>query len=157
MELKTLLEIENDIIYDIEFDDANVIALTSNFVYNANIKSNVQRKLDITEKSISNIAIDKAGISYTYKELSGNKNIIEFLNNRYKIIGTNEVEENVKEYIYYNSLAYVLHNKEIDIYNRWGMHIKKYQSDTVITKPIIFNGGRNIALVYSNKIVIVGI
>lgn len=156
-EVQILLEVENDIIYDIVFTDSKVVALTSNNVYTCLISSNAKRELKISDKNISNIAIDKSGIAYVYKEISDEKNTIEFLNNRYSRIGTNKFDESVKHFIYYNSLAYIVQNKEINVYNRWGMHIKRYESSSVITEPIVFNNGRNIAIAYSNKIVILGI
>ena len=51
----------------------------------------------------------------------------------------------------------MVQNKEINIYNRWGMHIKKYVSDSIITNPVVFNDGKNMAIIYSNKIVVIGI
>lgn len=156
-EITTMLEIENDIIYDIEFTNSKFIALTSNKIYTCNIASKNKREFDIADKNISNISIDISGISYIHKEISEEQNTIEFLNNRYSAIGTHKFDDTVKYFTYYNSLAYVVQNKEINIYNRWGMHIKKYQSDNIITEPIVFNNGKNIAILYSNKIVIIGI
>lgn len=155
--VKTLLEIENDVIYDINLTNSNVGVLTSNKVYTCNISKESTRKLDITDKNISNIAIDKSGIAYTYKDIEDNKNKVDILNKRYKIIGTSELDNSIKDFVYYNSLAYVVQNKEINIYNRWGMHIKKYKSENLITEPIVFNSGKNLAIVYSNKIVVLGI
>ncbi len=156
-EVKTVLEVENDIIYDIEFTNSKIIALTSSKVYTCNISSDSKRELDITDKNISNISLDKSGISYVYKEISDEENTIQFLNGRYSILGTHKFSESIKYFTYYNSLAYVVQNKEINIYNRWGMHIKKYKSDSIITKPVVFNDGKNMAIIYSNKIVVIGI
>ena len=133
------------------------MALTSNSIYTCNILAQNKRTLDISDKNISNISIDKSGISYVYKQISDTNNTIQFVNKKYSEIGMNKLHESVKDFIYYNSLAYVVQNKEINVYNRWGMHIKNYKSSGVITTPVIFNDGKNIAIVYSNKIVIVGI
>lgn len=156
-EVKTLLEVENDIIYSLELENSNVMALTSSKIYNCNIVKESKRVFDIVDKNISNISIDKSGISYVYKEISDQENTIEFLNNRYKKIGSYKFKDSVKYFIYHNSLAYVVQNKEINVYNRWGMHIKKYNSNSIIAKPLVFNNGKNIALIYSNKIEIIGI
>lgn len=156
-QLYTLLEIENDVIYDISFTNSKVRVLTSHKVYTCNISAKNKKEFDISDKNISNISIDESGISYIYKEISDSENTIEILNNRYDSIGTYKFNDSVKEFIYHNSLAYIIQNKEINIYNRWGMHIKRYTSDSIITKPIIFNKGKNIAIVYSNKIIVIGI
>ena len=156
-EVKKVLEVENDIIYDIEFTNSKIIALTSNKVYTCNISSDSKRELNITDKNISNISLDKSGIAYVYKEISDEESTIQFLNGRYSIIGTHKFNESIKYFTYYNSLAYVVQNKEINIYNRWGMHIKKYVSDSIITNPVVFNDGKNMAIIYSNKIVVIGI
>ncbi len=153
----TILEVENDIIYDIKLTNSKVYALTTNKVYICNIASNSKKELDISDKNISNISIDSSGISYTHKEISDENNTITILNNMYDVVGTNKLSDNVKYFKYYNSLAYVVGNKDINIYNRWGMHIKKFTSNSIITDPIIFNDGKNIAIPYSNKIVVIGI
>ena len=156
-QVETLLEIENDIIYDIVCTNSKVMILTSSKVYTCNLSAKNNRALDITNKDISNISIDKSGISYVYKEISDDENTIDFLNNRYDSIDTYKFRGSIKQFIYRNSLAYVVQNKTINIYNRWGMHIKEYQSENVISNLIVFNGGKNAAVIYSNKIVIIGI
>lgn len=153
----TSLEVCNDTIYDIKLTNSRIIAIGSDTVYNYDINSNSKREFRTDDKNISNIAIDKSGIAYVCKEISDESNTIVMLNNRYEEVGRHKYEENVKYFTYYNSLAIVTYNKEIDIYNRWGMHIKKFTANSTITNPIIFNEGKNIAINYSNKIVVIGI
>ena len=153
----TSLEVSNDTIYDIKLTNSRIIAISSDTVYNYDINTNSKREFRTDDKNISNIAIDKSGIAYICKEISDESNTIVMLNNRYEEVGRHKYEENVKYFTYYNSLAIVTYNKEIDIYNRWGMHIKKFTANSIITNPIIFNEGKNIAINYSNKIVVIGI
>lgn len=156
-EIKTALEISNDIIYDVILKDSKLHILTSNKVYIYNILANSKKEYDISDKNISNISIDASGVSYIYKEISDENNTLVVLNNMYDTIGEYKFNENVKYFNYYNSLAYVICNKELNIYNRWGMNIKNFTATSVITNPVIFNNGKNIALNYSNRIVIIGI
>lgn len=156
-EIKTALEISNDIIYDVILKDSKLHILTSNKVYIYNILANSKKEYDISDKNISNISIDASGVSYIYKEISDENNTLVVLNNMYETIGEYKFNENVKYFNYYNSLAYVICNKELNIYNRWGMNIKNFTATSVITNPVIFNNGKNIALNYSNRIVIIGI
>ena len=156
-EIKTALEISNDIIYDVILEDSKLHILTSNKVYIYNILANSIKEYDISDKNISNISIDASGVSYIYKEISDENNTLVVLNNMYETIGEYKFNENVKYFNYYNSLAYVICNKELNIYNRWGMNIKNFTATSVITNPVIFNNGKNIALNYSNRIVIIGI
>lgn len=156
-EVKTVLEINNDIIYDLILDNSKVHILTSNTVYIYNIASNSKKEYAISDKNISNISVDASGVSYVHKQISDESNTITVLNNMYDVVGENKFDNNVKYFTYYNSLAYVISNKEINIYNRWGMHIKKFTSNSVIAEPVIFNDGKNIAINYSNRIVVIGI
>jgi len=156
-EVKTALEINNDIIYDIILDNSKVYILTSNQVFIYNISSDSKKEYNISDKNISNISIDTSGVSYVHKEISDESNTLIVLNNMYEVVGEYKFNENIKYFNYYNSLAYVISNKEMNIYNRWGMHIKKFTSNSVIAEPIIFNNGKNIAINYSNRIVVIGI
>lgn len=156
-EVTTSLDIANDIVYDLKVTNSRIILVSSSNVYRYDIKTNSKKELSIDDKNISSISVDSSGIAYVCKELSEENNTVVMLNNRYEEIGKHKFEENVKYFTYYNSLAYVTYNKEINIYNRWGMHIKRFVSSSIITTPIIFNSGKNIAISYSNRIVIIGI
>lgn len=156
-EVKTSLEIANDVVYDLKLTNKKVIAITSANVYSYDINSGGKKEFKIDDKNISNISVDTSGISYVCKEISEEDNTVVMLNNKFEEIGKHKFEENVKYFSYYNSLAYVTYNKEINIYNRWGMHIKRFTSNSIITEPIVFNNGKNIAINYSNKIVVIGI
>lgn len=156
-EVTTSLDIANDIVYDLKVTNSRIILVSSSNVYRYDIKTNSKKELSIDDKNISSISVDSSGIAYVCKELSEENNTVVMLNNRYEEIGKHKFEENVKYFTYYNSLAYVTYNKEINIYNRWGMHIKRFVSSSIITTPIIFNNGKNIAISYSNRIVIIGI
>lgn len=156
-EVTTSLDIANDIVYDLKVTNSKIILVSSSNVYRYDIKTNSKKELSIDDKNISSISVDSSGIAYVCKELSEENNTVVMQNNRYEEIGKHKFEENVKYFTYYNSLAYVTYNKEINIYNRWGMHIKRFVSSSIITTPIIFNSGKNIAISYSNRIVIIGI
>ena len=156
-EVNTVLELSNDIIYDISLDNSKVYVLTLNKTYIYNIVANSIKEYDISDKNISNISIDKSGVAYVHKEISDSSNTLTVLNNMYDVVGEYKFTDNVKYFSYYNSLAYVISNKEMNIYNRWGMHIKKFTASSIITEPVIFNNGKNIAINYSNRIVIIGI
>lgn len=156
-EVTTSLDIANDIVYDLKVTNSKIILVSSSNVYRYDKKTNSKKELSIDDKNISSISVDSSGIAYVCKELSEENNTVVMLNNRYEEIGKHKFEENVKYFTYYNSLAYVTYNKEINIYNRWGMHIKRFASSSIITTPIIFNNGKNIAISYSNRIVIIGI
>ena len=137
--VKTALEINNDIIYDLILDNSKVYMLTSNNVYSYNIQAGSLREYNISDKNILNIALDETGIAYIHKELSDDNNKVTILNNMYDNIGEYKFNGTVKTFEYCNSLAYVISNKEMNIYNRWGIHVKKFTSDSIITNIVIFN------------------
>ena len=59
-----------------------------------------------------------------------------------------------KHYIYSKDKVYVCFQKEMYVYNNYKMRIKAYNSDMVITKPVILGEGNNIAFLVSNKLII---
>ena len=97
-------------------------------------------------------------------ELPVNMEIVVFpgSNGNYKLdiarMGKDNVKtiglaEETKYLIHENSISFVCYNKKIEVYNNFGMKIKEYDSDTVITKPIVFNHGKSIAMTISNKLI----
>ena len=153
----TVLELKNDVIYDVILKNTKIYVLTADKIYISDIVSKSKKEYDLGDKNISNISIDGSGFAYVDKQLAQDKSTLKILNNMYNKVGEYKIEYNVKNLQYSNLLAYVIGSKEINIYNRWGMHIKRYTSDSPITSPVIFNSGKNIAINYSNRIVIIGI
>lgn len=64
-----------------------------------------------------------------------------------------QIQEIPKYFEYIDGITYISYQKKIDIYNGFKNKIKEYNSDMVITKPIIFNNGNSIAILLSNKLV----
>ena len=59
-----------------------------------------------------------------------------------------------KYFEYENGIAYVCYSKKVEAYNNSGVKIKTFDSDMVITEPIIFNEGRSFAMTISNKLIL---
>ena len=155
--VETILEVKNDVIYDVLLNNSNIYVLTSSKTYICNIAKKSTREFDITGKNISNIAIDNSGVAYIAKEISEDNNTLTILNSMYKQVGRCEFNGAIKEVIYDNYLAYTVGSKDIEVYNLWGMCIKKFKSNTLVAEPVIFNNGKNVAINYSNKIIVFGI
>ena len=72
---------------------------------------------------------------------------------------TSEKEKTVKlknvpkYFLYEDGVIYVCYQKSIEAYNRFGVKVKSYNSDIIITKPVIFNSGRSVAMTISNKLI----
>lgn len=149
---KTAYTIENSLAYDIYWINSKLVIRTEdeNVIYNA---SNEKRSdFEIGSKAIVEIQNDNKNFVYTYIDGSGNYklDIARMGKEKIKII---ELNEEAKHLLYENGISYVCYNKKIEAYNNFGMKIKEYDSDIVITKPVVFNNGKSIAMTISNKLI----
>lgn len=156
-DITEIFKIDGDVIYDMFFSGNKIVVICSNAIYTYDLLSKAQNKIDITDRNISFISADYTGSACLYKDISNDSSIIEMQSSILNINNKIKTEEAPKYFKYENNLAYVTYGKKMYIYNRWGLLVKRYDSETIITEPIIFNSGKNIAIKYSNKIVIVGI
>ncbi len=143
---------ENTLIYELDFSGNNLVYRTDKNVVSINMKSKKQKISSIEQEGIVSQDLNKNKYSY-----------VEFENGKYflgiKTIGGKdkkevEIEELPKHFIYIEDKVYVCFQKEMYIYNNFKRQIKKYESDMVITKPVILGEGNNIAFLVSNKLII---
>lgn len=68
-----------------------------------------------------------------------------------------EIREMPKYFIYDNGNIFICYQKGITVYNSFKMMLKEYNSSMVITEPIVFGNGRNVAFLVSNKLIMFSI
>lgn len=143
---------DNSLAYDMYWDGRNVITRFENsyIVYNTVAKK--INNVKISESQVVNISDYANKFAYTELDIDGNYllNIKNMESNKVKIVSLNDVP---KYFQYDNGIVYVCYSKKIEAYNNFGMNIKNYTSDIVITEPIIFNNGRSLAMAVSNKLI----
>ena len=144
--------LDNSLAYDVYWNGRDVITRTDNkyVIYNTSAKKT--SIVSISEGQLVNIA-DYSN-RYAYTELNSNGSYLLSLKNmssdKVKIV---ELDDVPKYFEYENGIAYICYSKKIEAYNNSGTKIKSYTSDMVITKPIVFNNGRSVAMAISNKLI----
>lgn len=143
---------DSSLAYDIYWTGKTLIVrFEENYVvYNASFKN--KQIAQIVSGQIVDIGdYDKR---YAYTKLNENGNYVlgigKMLSEKTKEIA---IEDVPKYFDYQNGIVYVCYAKRIEAYNNFGMKIKKYDSDMVITEPIVFNNGRSVVMALSNKLI----
>ena len=105
------------------------------------------------KEGITNIDIDKSKFAYVVANADGTYSF------SIRKIGTQEsklvaLREMPKSFEYTDGNVFVCYQKHIDVYNSMKMNIKQYESDMVIANTTVFNEGKSVAVLLSDKIVI---
>ncbi len=80
--IKEIINISNDIIYNITLKRNSLSVLCSDNIYSYNFITKVNKEINILEENVLNINMDKTGIAYIIKENATNKNKIVIKNNK---------------------------------------------------------------------------
>lgn len=145
--------VDNGLVYDIYWSGKTMIArLEDKYVlFDTAFDKKEEKQIDAGQ--IVNIGdYDK---KYAYTKLDENGRYVLVIRN---ILGEKNKEISIddapKYFRYENGIIYVCYAKGIEAYNNFGMRIKKYSSDMIVTEPIIFNAGKSVAMLVSNKLII---
>lgn len=146
----------NKLVYDIYWYGKKLVIRTEDELKLYNLTNKELISNDITSGSYENIGLEKLNYAYVSQDEKGTHylTLSKLLSKNNKSI---EIEELPKYFVYTNGLAYICYSKKIEIYNGFGMKIKNYDSDFVITKPVIFNEGTGVAFIVSNKLILFNI
>ena len=119
------------------------------------LNNNKTKEYEMPQENILNIDINNK--KYAYTSLDSEKEsgyILAFL----KFGDLKSVKESIQELPinikYQDNLLYIGGKKTVKIYNEFGVNVKNYNSETILSEPIIFNSGKSVAVPTSNKIII---
>lgn len=149
---KTICSSDNSLAYDIYWDGNEIICRFQEEYIIYNMPSGKKKNIQISDAQVINISDYDQRCAYTKFDTNGNCVLVikKMLSDKEKEIA---IKETPKYLVYENGIIYVCHGKNIEVYNNFGMNIKNYDSDMIITKPVIFNNGRSLAMAISNKLV----
>ena len=119
-------------------------------LYNAS--SNKKEIVKISDGQVVNIGDYNKRYAYTELDETG-KYILTIRKMTSDSFKTIKIDSTPKYFEYENGIVYVCYGKKIEAYNNFGMKLKNYDSDMVITEPIIFNRGKSLAMGISNKLI----
>ena len=108
-------------------------------------------------QAITNINIDFYENKYSYVIFESGKYLLGVKKIGGKDRENVEISEMPRNFIYDNGNAFVFYQKSIAVYNSLRMKIKEYNGSMLITDPIVFGDGRNVAFLVSNKLIMFGI
>ena len=153
--IPTVVTKDNEIAYKMFFDGIDLITLFENEVVICNVNNNKIKEYKMPQENILNI--DVSNKKYVYTSLdSVNESgyILAFL--RFGDVESKKesLEELPVSIKYHDGLVYVTGKKSVKIYNEFGVNVKSYNSDTIISEPTVFNSGKSVAVPTSNKIII---
>lgn len=149
---KTIHTENNSLAYDIYWTGKTLVARFEESYMLYNTSSDKKEWVDIDAGQIANIGDYDKRYAYAKLDETGNYvlGIKKMLSDDTKTIA---IEDAPKYFKYEDGIIYVCYAKKIEAYNNFGMKIKKYDSSMVITEPIVFNGGKSIAMSVSNKLI----
>lgn len=153
--IPTVITKDNEIAYKMFFDGKDLITLFENEVVICNVNNKELKEYKMPQENILNIDINNK--KYAYTSLDSEKEsgyILAFL----KFGDLESVKESIQELPinikYQDNLLYIGGKKTVKIYNEFGVNVKNYNSETILSEPIIFNSGKSVAVPTSNKIII---
>lgn len=143
----------SDLIYDLTFNKNKLSYRLEKQVITYNLNNKTKKVSEMEKEGITNIDIDKSKFAYVVANADGTYSF------SIRKIGAKEsklvaLREMPKSFEYIDGNVFVCYQKHIDIYNSLKMNIKQYESDMVIANTTVFNEGKSVAVLLSDKIVI---
>lgn len=144
--------LDNALAYDIRWEGKDVIVRFDDSYIIYNISSKKTNTIKISDGQVLNIGDYAKRFAYTELDGEGNYLLVirKMLGDKLKRV---ELHDTPKYIEYENGVVYVCYSKKIEAYNNSGVNVKNYNSDMVITKPVMFNDGRSLAMAISNKLI----
>ncbi len=149
----TIITKNNELVYKMYWDGKYLNILLNDSIIKYNYSKGTTEDYLITDINPIDMDICNNNISYISQDSTNSSYLLNIANYNLKLKSSVSVEKPPKYFIYTNGLIYVCYQKQMDIYNSSGTMIKSYTSNTVITKPIIYNDGKCVAMYISNKII----
>jgi len=145
---------ENELAYKILFRGDLLHVLFNEGVVSYNIHSKKMRQYSLPQVNLLNVDINSN--RYFYVAHNEGEKEYSFIINKFgsKRFKEREILEAPTSFSTINGITYITYLKKISIYNEYGLNIKNYNSDSILTKPVIFNNGKSVAITISNKIIV---
>jgi len=153
--VETLHSSDSSLIYNVEFNGNNLVYRLDDEIIIKNLKNKEKIISTIENKSIVSVDTDKE--KYSYVMFKDNKYLLGVESIGDEDNSIIEIREMPKQFIYDDGNIFVSYQKGMAVYNGFKMKIKEYNSDMVITQPIIYGNGRNVAFLVSNKLIMFSI
>lgn len=152
-EINTIVAKNNELVYKMYWEGKNLNILLNDSIIKYNYSSKKVEDSSISEINIIDMDICDNTLAYVSQDSVTSAYMLNVVDYELDVKSSTKLLEPPKYYMYSNGLIYVCYQKQIDIYNKYGTKVKSYISDTVITKPVIYNDGKCVAMYVSNRII----
>lgn len=156
--IKLIKTIKSEMVNNINALGNNIDISTDSSIYRHNIITKKEIEEKLTNKNIIYLDYNNKVLSFLSKNNNNESNsqltIKKIGSDKSKTVNVLDVPKNLK---YTNGLSYVIYQKKIEVYNNFGIKIKSYTSENIISDVTIFDSGKSIAVLYSNNIEIINI
>ncbi len=157
-DIKEIKNINAEIINSLKLEGDNIDVVTDSRISRYEINGNVELEERLDNKNITYVDYDNKDLVFLSKKRDADSTsqlVIKKIGSvKEKTVSISDVPRNLH---YEKGLIYVTFQKSLEVYNIFGSKIKGYESENIISSIRIFNSGKSIAVIYSNKIEIVNI
>ncbi len=155
-QINTIATLDNNFIYDLTIQKRNIIMLLDDRIVKCNIDT--KDMVDIYNFDSSQmmfVSLSNNYYSTLSKELSQqNSGGYSIVSSRFDNtnISTTKIEDSPKMFKSYKVLNYLVYQDFLQVVNKWGIEVKNIKLDFPPKNVVVFNDGKTLALIYSNKI-----
>lgn len=150
---ETIVTKNNELVYKMYWEGKKLNILLNDSIIKYNYANKKVEDYDVTSLNAVNMDICDNTLAYVSQNGINSSYSLDVVYYDLSLKSSTEITEPPKYYIYSDGLIFVCYQKQMDIYNKYGTKLKSYISDTVITKPVIYNDGKCVAMYISNKII----
>ena len=155
---KEIATLDNKFIYDFFVDRKEIYALLNDEIVSINFNSGEIKQLKkFTDTSLLYVSMNKNYFSTLDRNVEENNYIIENVSYGENVVSTTILDNAPKAMISGGYVNYFVYQDHIQIFNKWGVDLGKREINFTPKKSIVFNNGKSLALIYTNKIYIVNL
>lgn len=160
-ELKQIATLDNNFIYNLTINGRNLIMLLDDKIVKCNIDTkDISTIYSFDLNQLMFISMSNNYYSFIAKELNEeNDNRYTLTFNRFdntKISNSNIL--NTPKFIKNSKFfCYLVYQDKLQVFNKWGIEVKDVNIEFPPKDAVIFNDGKSIALIYTNKVYIVNL
>jgi hypothetical protein len=156
--LREILTLDNKFVYDFFVDKKDIYALLNNEIVAINYNSGeITHLKEFNDTSLLYVSLNKNYFSTLDRNVEENDYIIESTGYNGNVVSTTVLDNAPKGMISGGYVNYFIYQDHIQIYNKWGVDLGQREINFTPKKSIVFNNGKSLALIYTNKIYIVNL
>ena len=160
-ELKKITTLDNNFMYNLTIQGRNIIMLLDDKIVKCNIDtSEVSTIYSFDLNQLMYISLANNYYSAISKELNEkNLSTYSITSNRFDNtrISFSDILDSPKFIKNVSVFNYLVYQDKLQVINKWGIEVKNIDLDFPPKDVIIFNNGKSVALVYTNRVYIVNL